>query len=194
MRALWAGEVVGDQPRGSDCRIRIHEAKLYTRPEEPPQIIGAAITPETAEWVAGWADGLITIGRPHDELKEVVDAFRSGGGRGKPMLLQSQVAYNADADEARRQAFEQWRTNIFPSPVLSTLSMPGHFDEAAELLQPDDLDGHIRISADLEQHSDWIRADIELGFDEIYLHHVGCDQDQFIAAFGEHVLPGFSSD
>ena len=29
----------------------------------------------------------------------------------------------------------------------------------------------------------------ELGFDEIYLHHVGQEQDAFIDAFGEHVLP-----
>ena len=28
-----------------------------------------------------------------------------------------------------------------------------------------------------------------LGFDEIYLHHVGREQERFIDAFGEHVLP-----
>ena len=28
-----------------------------------------------------------------------------------------------------------------------------------------------------------------LGFDEIYLHHVGQSQERFIDAFGEHVLP-----
>jgi coenzyme F420-dependent glucose-6-phosphate dehydrogenase len=29
----------------------------------------------------------------------------------------------------------------------------------------------------------------ELGWDSVYLHHVGRDQGTFIEAFGEHVLP-----
>ena len=32
----------------------------------------------------------------------------------------------------------------------------------------------------------------ELGFDEIYLHHVGQEQRRFIEAFGEHVLPALA--
>ena len=30
---------------------------------------------------------------------------------------------------------------------------------------------------------------VDLGFDEIYLHHVGQEQRPFLDAFGEHVLP-----
>lgn len=33
----------------------------------------------------------------------------------------------------------------------------------------------------------------ELGFDEIYLHHVGQEQDEFIDAFADHVLPEFAA-
>lgn len=33
----------------------------------------------------------------------------------------------------------------------------------------------------------------ELGFDEIALHHVGQEQDEFIDAFGAKVLPELSS-
>ena len=33
----------------------------------------------------------------------------------------------------------------------------------------------------------------ELGFDKIYLHHVGQEQDAFIDAFGEKVLPQLRS-
>ncbi|MEG4076110.1 hypothetical protein QUA30_25655 [Microcoleus sp. Pol14C2] len=46
MRALWAGETVTHP--GLVC---VEDAKLYTRPEILPLIIGAAVTPETAEWL-----------------------------------------------------------------------------------------------------------------------------------------------
>ena len=35
----------------------------------------------------------------------------------------------------------------------------------------------------------WLHELVDLGFDEIYLHHVGQQQDRFIEVFGEHVLP-----
>lgn len=76
MRSLWAGETVTH--RGLVC---VEEATLYSRPDVAPVIIGAAITPETAEWLGGWADGLITTSRPPEQLKKVVDAFRRGGGK-----------------------------------------------------------------------------------------------------------------
>ena len=48
----------------------------------------------------------------------------------------------------------------------------------------------LRISADVRRHADWIQTDAELGFEEIYLHHVGPHPDRFIREFGEKVLPG----
>jgi coenzyme F420-dependent glucose-6-phosphate dehydrogenase len=184
MRALWRGETVTH--RG---RFVVEEARLYTRPLTPPRLIGAAITPETAAWVGSWADGLITIGKPIEQLQEVVDAFRDGGGAGKPMFLQVQLAYAPSDEEAERAAFEQWRTNVFDSPVLAELRTPADFDAAAEFVRPEDVHGPVRVSADLERHVDWLLQEIELGFDEIYLHNVHRDQEAFIRDFGEQVLP-----
>ena len=39
------------------------------------------------------------------------------------------------------------------------------------------------------RHRDWLAEYAALGFDDLYLHHVGQDQADFIDAFGEHVLP-----
>jgi coenzyme F420-dependent glucose-6-phosphate dehydrogenase len=188
MRALWRGETVSH--RG---HVVVDEARLYTRPLTPPMIVGAAITPETAEWVASWADALITIAKPIEELKEVVDAFQAGGGKVKPMFLQAQISYAASDDEARRAAHEQWRTTIFESPVLTALRMPAQFDAAAEFVDPEDVVEAVRVSADLEQHSEWIRGDAELGFSAIYLHDVHRDQETFIRDFGEQVIPAVAN-
>ena len=41
-----------------------------------------------------WLDGLITTSKPEKELREVIDAFQRGGGKGKPMYLKVQISYN----------------------------------------------------------------------------------------------------
>ena len=76
IRALFAGETVSH--RGL---VTVDRARLWSRPAAPPPLIGAAVSPETAGWVAGWADGLITVNQPAERLRRVVDAFRAGAAR-----------------------------------------------------------------------------------------------------------------
>ncbi len=185
IRALWRGETVSFQGK----YITVDEAKLYSRPDEPPMIFGAAITPETAEWVGSWADGIITVYKPYEKQKQFVEAFHKGGGKGKPMLLQAQTSYARTEKEALAGAHDQWRNNILASRVLTELRMPNQFDTLGELIRPEDLEGHIRISSDPKQHIEWLQQDIELGFDRIYVHNVNRDQERFIETFGEKVLP-----
>lgn len=184
IRALWAGETVTHH--GLVC---VEEAKLYSRPQVPPRIIGAAITAKTAEWLGSWADGLITTSSPPEQLEQVVEAFRRGGGAGKPMILKAQLSYAASEDQARQGAHDQWRNNIFKSMLLSDLKTPEQFDAAGEYVKPEELDKQVRISADPQQHIAWLQDDIELGFDELILHNVNREQEQFIDVFGQKVLP-----
>ncbi|NRD66321.1 TIGR03885 family FMN-dependent LLM class oxidoreductase [Corallococcus exiguus] len=187
MRALFRGETVTH--RGL---VTVEEAKLYTRPKDMPLLVGAAVTPKTARWVAGWADGLITTARPPEELRKVVDAFRDGGGEGKPLFLKVQLSYAKDDELAREGAYNQWASNIFTNSVLADLRTPAQFQEAANVVQPHDLDGPLRVSSSLQQHMDWLGEDLRLGFDRLYLHNVNREQDGFIEAFGEKVIPALT--
>jgi coenzyme F420-dependent glucose-6-phosphate dehydrogenase len=187
LRALFAGETVTHTGL-----IRVSEAKLYSLPAKPPLLIGAAVTAATAEWVGSWADGLITCARPEPELRRIVEAFRRGGGAGKPMFLQTAMSYAKTEAEAERVAFENWRTNTFSSEFNSDTHLPERFDAAALYVRPEDMRRSTRISADLFQHLAWLVADLELGFDRIYLHHVGTAQEEFIDAFASRVLPQVS--
>ena len=63
------------------------------------------------------------------------------------------------------------------------------FDEAARFVRPEDVRSGVLVSADLGQHVAWLQELAALGFDAIYLHHVGQELEPFIDAFGEHVLP-----
>lgn len=184
MRALWAGETVTH--RG---HVTVVEARLYSLPEHPPRIVGAAITEETARWMGSWVDALITAGQDRETLLRLIGAFRSGGGEGKPIILQRKISYALREEDALREAHEQWRTNIFRSGPLADLRMPREFEAIAEFVTPEQVAGKVRVSSDLQRHADWILEDAALGFDEIYLHNVNRRQPEFIEAFGEHVLP-----
>ncbi len=188
LRALWRGERVTHQGR----YFRLVDAQVYSLPAEPPQLVGAALTPATAHWVAGWADALITVSRPRADLQAVVDAFRFGGGEGKPMLLQSKHAYAASEAEARAGALAQWRTNVLPGLVTANLALPEQLEAAAAHVGGADVERVVRVSADLERHADWLARDLQMGFDRVYVHDVHPDQERFIDDFGEHVVPRFA--
>jgi alkanesulfonate monooxygenase SsuD/methylene tetrahydromethanopterin reductase-like flavin-dependent oxidoreductase (luciferase family) len=186
IRALWAGERVTN--RGL---IKVEEAKLYTRPKKTPLLIGGAVTEETAEWLGGWADGMITTSRAPDEARKMIDAFRRGGGEGKPIMLKVGLSYGKTHEIARNGAHEQWRSVAFANPLLTELRTPEEFDAAGKWVRPEDLEESLRISADLGQHRAWIEADLQLGFDPIILHNVSRNQEEFIDTFGAEVLPHF---
>lgn len=183
IKKLLRGEMVN-----IDSQVRIKNAKIYSLPKSPPLLIGAAITKETAQWMGSWADGLITVNKPHEELKELVAAFRQGGGEGKPLFLKSQLSYAKTHEEAERGASEQWKTNVLDSQLLADLPAVEDFEAAARGVGLEDVYAAVRISADLKEHRNWIKQDRSLGFTTIILHNVNRGQELFIRDFGRHVL------
>jgi probable non-F420 flavinoid oxidoreductase len=189
MRALFAGEVVDHSGL-----VRVDRARLWTLPPEPPPLMGPAVTEETAAWVAGWADGLVTVNQPREKLERMIAAFRESGGEGKRLAVQVHLSWAADDAAARRLAHDQWRTNVFPPPLCWDLETVEQFDLAARHVRAEDLEQTVVISSDFERHLELLRELAELGFGEIHLHHVGQDLHPFIDAFGEHVLPSLAED
>ena len=187
MRELWKGDYVTHHGI-----INVENAKLFTRPTHTPTVFGAAITPKTASWLAGWADGLITISKPVEELKKMVQAFRRNGGEGKPMALKVQISYAANMQKAREGAFEQWRNNIFPSNLISELITPEQFDAMGEKVTEEDLEKYVIMGSEAGVFIEKIKAFQELGFDKIIIHNVNKEQEDYIDFFGKEVLPEFS--
>ncbi|HEV7350851.1 TIGR03885 family FMN-dependent LLM class oxidoreductase [Telluribacter sp.] len=184
MRALWRGESVTHKGH-----VTVQEAKLYTRPDYIPPVIGPAITAKTAEWLGSWADGMITTSRPPEEMKKIVEAFHKGGGEGKPIYVKVQLSYDTTREKALLGAHAQWKNNIFPSALLSDIRTPEGFDAAGSMVTPEQMEPHVRISDSTDQHIEWLMKDIELGVTHLYLHNVNVEQEQFIEVFGEKVLP-----
>jgi coenzyme F420-dependent glucose-6-phosphate dehydrogenase len=184
IRALLAGETVTH--RGL---VTVIDAKLYSRPDTPPPLLGAAVSESTAELVGGWADGLLTVSAKPEQLKKVIEAFRRGGGEGKPVLVQVALNWAESEAEALAGAHEQWRTNALGGQVNWELRTPEDFDIATRHVRPEDMRESVLVSADLGQHAAWLADYVELGVSELQLHQVGRNQQAFIEAFGAKVLP-----
>ncbi len=185
MRRLWDGEEVTHHGQ-----VDIERATLYSRPATPPPLFGAALSAETARWLGEWADGLITVGTPDQEGdRDVIEAFREVAPE-KPVYLKAQLSYDETEAKALEGAFEQWRTNCVPGPVTQELRTPGQFDELAAELTPEQVSQHVRVSADLADHREWLETDLEIA-DRVYLHNVNTNQRAFLEAFGTAVLAQF---
>jgi G6PDH family F420-dependent oxidoreductase len=184
MRALFAGDEVTH-----DGLVRVDRARLWTLPSVAPPFVGAALTPETAAWCGDWADGLVTVYRPLDELVRVIEAFRTNAGDATPVYVQVHLSFAPTDEEALQIAHDQWRTNVFPSSLMADLNVVDEFDIAAKYVRPDDVRDVVLASSDTGQHVAWLQELVELGVDGIYLHHVGKEQRFFIETFGEKVLP-----
>jgi probable non-F420 flavinoid oxidoreductase len=184
IRALFAGETVTHHGR-----VTVVEAKLYSRPVEPVPLYAAAATAETAEFVAPWADGLLTTGGDLEDVRPVVDAFRQNGGAGKPVILQSALCWADTEDEAIAMAMDQWGSRVITGEAAWDLRRTGDFDAIGKLVGEEDMRRSLPISADPAFHEDWIAKLLTLGPAELHLHQVGRNQQAFLEFFGERVLP-----
>jgi probable non-F420 flavinoid oxidoreductase len=188
IRALLAGESVTH-----DGLVRVDRAKVWERADPVPLLVAPAVSVESARRVAAWADGLVTVNQPLDRLRDVVAAYREAGGRGS-MSLQVHLSWAPTDEQALRIAHDQWAANVFGPPVSWDTATVEAFDVLADNVAPDAVRVPVRVSADLDEHRGWLAEYAALGFDDIYLHHVGQDQTDFIEAFGERVLPALREE
>ncbi|WP_426245144.1 TIGR03557 family F420-dependent LLM class oxidoreductase [Nocardioides sp. LHG3406-4] len=182
-RDLLAGETV-------DCDDPVvHRGRLYSLPDQPPRLFAAAMTPETAAEVAGWADGLITVGSDPDAVRRVVDAFREHGGDSLPVHLQVHVAWAADDEAAQRLAVMRWPVNALPPAQTQDLETPEEVARAVAGVDPATILSTMVASADLDRHVTRLAELCEIGLERLVVHQVGPDQAEFIDVFAQHVLP-----
>src|SRR5512133_760063 len=187
IRALLRGEEVSH-----DGLVRIDRARLWTRPSEPPALLGAAVSVATASWCADWADGLITVNAELDQLRRMIDAYRTAGGRGS-LHLQVHLSWAPDEAQAEAIAHDQWRSNVFQPPACWDIDSAETFDAISAEVTLDQVRRSVLISNDLGWHTEQLAGYVGLGFDQIALHHVGQQQKAWVDAFGTKVLPQLRS-
>jgi G6PDH family F420-dependent oxidoreductase len=183
IKGLFDGETVTH--RG---RVDVIEAKLYTRPASSIPLYAAAVSVETAKFVAPWADGLLTVGGRLEDVRPVIDAFRENGGSEKPVVLQAALSWAQSDEEALALAMDQWASRVVAGEVAWDLRRPSDFDATGKLVTEEMMRRALPISADLGFHQDWIDELLSLGPVELHLHQVGRNQRAFIDNFGKRIL------
>jgi probable non-F420 flavinoid oxidoreductase len=183
IRRLLEGEEVSHEGL-----VVVDRARLWEVPDPRPRLVAPAVSLPSASRVAAWGEGMVTVNQPPEQLGKMVAAYREAGGTG-PLALQVHLSWAPTEEEAEALAHDQWRSNVFAEPVCWDTDTVEAFDVISESVTPEKVRTVVDVSADLGWHRDRLAGYAELGFDEVYLHHVGQSQERFIDTFGEKVLP-----
>lgn len=184
IRKLWEGEMTSHY----GANYIVENARIYTLPDELPDIYVAAAGTNSAELAGRIGDGLITT----SPNKEVVTTFERAGGKGKPRYAQMTVCYAREEQAARETAHKWWRNAAIKGELSQELPLPAHFEQAVQDVTEDEVCEEMTCGPDPEQHMASIQEYVEAGMTHIYIHQVGPDQDSFFEFYQKEILPRFN--
>lgn len=179
MRLLWEGELCSFEGR----YYRVVDARIYTLPDEPIDVVVAAGGPEAATLAGRIGDGLVSTS-PDEELVE--EYLHAGGG--SPLYGQLTVCYAQSEAEARRTALEWWPNGALRGPLGQELPLPSHFEQAAAMVTEEDIAEAVVCGPDPDLHLEAIEEFAKAGYDHVYVHQVGPDQEGFIEFYASEIL------
>jgi G6PDH family F420-dependent oxidoreductase len=181
MRELWRGELTSH--RGA--HYTVENARLYTLPKEPPEIMVAASGVKAAELAGEMGDGLVATAPD----RELVSTFDTAGGDGKPKFAQLTVCWAEDEDEAVTTALEVWPNAGLRGTLGQELPLPSHFEQASQMVGREEIAEMIVCGPDPARHRAAIEEYVDAGFDHVYVHQVGADQDGFFRFYEREIMP-----
>ena len=120
---------------------------------------------------------------------DLIAAFEHAGGRRKPRYGQLTVSWARSDEEARRIAHEWWPNAGLPGDLSQELSRPRHFEQACQLVDENTVTRQVVCSSDVAPHLEAIRQFVDAGYDHVYIHQVGPDQEGFFRFYETTVLP-----
>jgi coenzyme F420-dependent glucose-6-phosphate dehydrogenase len=184
LRKLWEGDLTDHRGR----HYTVENARVYTLPDEPIPVHVAASAPAAAELAGRIGDGLVGT----SPEKELLEQFDTGGGAGKPRYGQLTVCWASSEEEARRTAHEVWPNAALTGPLTQELALPSHFEAAAKMVTEDDVAKSVVCGPDPERHAAAIAEYADAGYDHVYVHQVGPDQEGFLRFYADELLPRYS--
>jgi len=181
MRLLWEG---GLQSHHGD-HYTVENARIYTLPDEPPPVIVATAGDRATEIAGRAGDGMFGLVPDAD----VIAAFEDAGGEGKPRYGQVHVCWAESEDEAKETAHRYWPNAVASGNLPWELPLPSHFESATEWAGPDDVAEEIVCGPDPEPIVAAAKEFVDAGYDNVYFHQVGPDQEGFIEFAERELLP-----
>jgi G6PDH family F420-dependent oxidoreductase len=180
MRKLWEGGQRSHRGR----HYTVENARVYDLPEQPVPVYVSGFGPKSIKLAARIGDGYVTMSPD----KDAIALYRSEGGKG-PILAGTKVCYMASEDEARATAHRLWPNEALPGELAQILPTPSHFEQACELVSPDDL--VTPVGPDVDTHVESLRQYEEAGVEELFVQQIGPNVDGFFSEWAPEVLKRF---
>jgi coenzyme F420-dependent glucose-6-phosphate dehydrogenase len=121
--------------------------------------------------------------------RETVELFESSGGAGKPKIGQVEVCFATDDEQARRTACEWWPQTALSGELTQVLPMPAHFEQAVATAREEDVVEKVTCGPDPDRHAEAVQKFVDAGYDHVYVHQVGPEQEEFLRFYAQEVLP-----
>jgi G6PDH family F420-dependent oxidoreductase len=182
LRELWTGR----QVRYTGAHYEVENARIYTLPETPPQVLVSGFGPQSVDLAGRIGDGYC-ITMPD---KDLIGRFRATGGD-KPVHAGTKVSYGDDEAERRRIAHRIWPNEGLPGELAQVLPTPAHFEQASELVTEEMIGEAVPCGPDLERHVAALQEFADAGVDELYVQQIGGNHEAFFEAYERDVLPRF---
>ncbi len=182
IRRLWSGEEYtyhGDH-------FTVEAARLYTLPDDPPEIVVAAAGPRSAE-LAAENDGLVVTG-PDTEL---IERVREGGGE-KSVYGQITLCWDEDEERARQIAHEHWPISALSWLLRADLRTPAQLEDAVKHVPQGAVTNKIICTSSTGPIVDAIQEYAAAGIDHIYIHQVGPRPEAFVDFFSRSLKPALA--
>jgi coenzyme F420-dependent glucose-6-phosphate dehydrogenase len=181
IRLLWQG----DEQTHRGKHYTVDHARLYTLPDEPPPIVVAAGAPKAAELAGRIADGLANSSPD----QAVVQQFEQAGGRGKPTYGMLHVCVAPSEEEGLETAHALWANTALQGELSRELARPAHFEDAVKTVRKEDIAESIPCGPDPGAQLDALRAFADAGYERVWVHQIGPDQEVFFRLYEREVMP-----
>jgi G6PDH family F420-dependent oxidoreductase len=180
MRELWTGETVDH--RGDFYEVE--NARLFDAPAGHVPVVVSGFGDQAIELAADIGDGYWG----HSPEADVIKRYEKAGGDG-PRYAQLNVCV-AETEGAGKQTVREFWPNAGVSGQLSQdLPTWTHFEAASEPLTVEQVTESVPCGPDVEPVLESVEQFLDAGYDHLYFHQIGPDQDAFFGFWRDELQP-----
>lgn len=183
MRDLWTGETIDHR---GDFYV-VENARLFDPPSSRIPVVVSGFGEQAIALAAEIGDGYWG----HSPEPDVIRQYEKAGGGG-PRYAQLNLCWAGTEAEGRATAHEIWPNAGVGGQLSQDLPTWTHFEAAAEPLTEEQVTTSISCGPALEPVLDSVRAFVEAGYDHLYFHQIGPDQDGFFGFWRDELRPALA--
>jgi G6PDH family F420-dependent oxidoreductase len=173
--------------------FELDDARLYTKPDESPEIHVAANGPATASLTSVYGDGFITVKKGEEYTERLYPAVRrytADEGRDPDDIettLLAIVSYDPDYEAAVEATRPWWATtqNVFDR----ALANPRDIEREGEKATREQVEEKFLIADEPETIAATLESWAEMGFDRIALGNTSPEPERLFEVMGDEVIP-----